>query len=99
MAVLIYAYFMGMHEYLHACMYVWVPHACPVPSEARIGVIGSCELPCKFWGMNQGLLQERVFLTSEPALQILNPPFILLNKQETGHVWSIPLIPGFRRQR
>jgi hypothetical protein len=36
------------------------------------GVIVICELPCGYWGMNPGPLEEQpIFLTAEPSLQPL----------------------------
>jgi hypothetical protein len=34
------------------------------------GVMANCELPCRFWELNQGPLEEqKELLTTEPSLQ------------------------------
>lgn len=52
-------------------MYVCVPHACLVPTEARrkhrvplTGITDGCEPLCGCWELNPGLLEEEAVLYS-----------------------------------
>lgn len=58
-------------------MYVCVPAVCLISLEARRGCLtpwhrsymDGYEPPCGCWDLDLGLLQEQVFLNSEPSLQ------------------------------
>lgn len=64
-----------------SCIYVYVPHACMVSSEARregtfptIGVVDGCELSvtsCLCQNYYPGLLEEQPMLITEPSFQLL----------------------------
>jgi hypothetical protein len=56
----------------YLCM--WVHCRCPQTYQKRASdiIIDGCELPCGFWELNSGPLEEQmVLLTTEPSLQSL----------------------------
>jgi hypothetical protein len=76
-------------------MHVYTPSVWLVPAEARreirspeTGVIDGCELSCKCWELNLGLLlkAQQVFLIAEPSLQ---PGLQFLTNQELGYSASL----------
>ena len=63
------------------------------------GVTDSCELPCGYWELNPGPLEEQpVLLTTEPSPQ---PEYTILNaeffscKVETESYWSLEEVREF----
>lgn len=70
--------FICVHGVLSACVCVCVRHVLPGTSKFQekvrspgIGVADSCEPPCACWKLNSGPLQkQKVFLSSEPSLQL-----------------------------
>ncbi|CAO2624034.1 hypothetical protein LEMLEM_LOCUS18165, partial [Lemmus lemmus] len=45
-------------------------------------ITDGCELPCGFWELNSGLLEEQaMLLTTEPSLQPTNVHFLIIMRK------------------
>lgn len=78
------AYLIFKNFYVHQCfafMYVCLRVSYPPGT----GVTNSCALPCEYWELNSGLLEERpVLITTEPSLMSLHiSNYIKINKCKT----------------
>ena len=61
-----------LNFFLPLCVLVFYLHVCLCEAASSLGseVTDSCELPCWYWELNSGLLEEQpVLLTAEPSLR------------------------------
>jgi len=80
-------------------MCIGVLPACVSVRFPRTGGIGSCELPCGCWELNQGpLVEQPVLLTTEPSVQSqpLQCLFCFVSFVfKTEFLCSSPTFPGY----